>query len=1254
MEEEKKRKEIEAVNALKAVEAKRVAELRAQIKPWGRTSSALVAKKDAAVVGGGNVAAVGSLSSDAPHPHSYWGGTSRCEDTTPALLFALQQQKNEVKSKQLKASVNIIKVKSFANQLRRNLIHQKTIPLEKEEEDMSEDGDEPAPVNTCKRRLAAISTSLLEPERHKRYKLQPKREGKFLEKHIRRARTITADATSRRHKDLLKAITNHQTEFYKFHRLKKTDAARLARAIRDQINKEEKQREKEADQAERARIAALRANDMTAYTSLLEDTKNERLKFLLDKTDECMNQISSLLTSRAEEEEEEIRKAGCEGKMKAAFSEAPTGGSYYETAHVKSEQVRQPSILVGGDLKEYQLSGLQWLVSLYNNRLNGILADEMGLGKTIQTISLIAYLIEVKENLGPYLVIVPLSTLSNWVNEFAKWLPAATVVCYKGTPQQRKDVFRNEVADGHFNVLLTTYEFVIRDKGSLRKLTWQYAIVDEGHRMKNNQSKFAVTLGTHYNTRRRVLLTGTPLQNSLPELWALLNFLLPSIFNSAETFDQWFNKPFSSFGKSSSGGAEGADNSSEELLSNEERMLIIHRLHELLRPFMLRRVKSEVLDQLPEKVEKVIRCELSSWQKELYKQISHKIVGEAQTKNFNRGLNNVVMQLRKVVNHPYLFSKEGYHINEDIIRTSGKMELLDRMLPKLKAAGHRVLMFTQMTKMMPILEDYFAYRGFVSLRLDGSTTADEREKRMYMFNAPDSPYFVFLLSTRAGGLGLNLATADTVIIFDSDWNPMMDLQAQDRAHRIGQRKDVRVFRIISQSPVEEKILSRATEKLHMNELVVEAGKFDRSGGGEDGSSLERLKMMEILLTDFDSSQYASQNNSASNSEDDFEKYNDDGDGENSGDLLNEMISSNDDDYNLYCKIDLANNSRPTLFSDIKDVPDWILYPNGKPEEGSEVIDPSAGGLPSKRRAAAGDIVYDDGLTEKQFCRLMDKKASEEEKGKKKRKKKRSRNAVDPSLIIVDDAGRKRSKTSPNDYSISSPPPKKAAASAEVAIHKSGEVTPAVNERLISICRSIIYYKEKGTNRKMSEIFLEKPCPTTYPDYYQLIEKPIGMNDILRKCRAKLYTSIGSFMDDWNTLFKNAVTYNGEGSWIVIDGNHLKTELYRYMEKNNLTTTPTPKKPLRIKLSLKAKKNMEEVGGGKSDAITSPQNESTPNLNQNSTEYGEGSDSDSDAESGDMYSDVVGMNERETAQSKRGKIKSGGLGSRGGTTRLVRK
>jgi ATP-dependent helicase STH1/SNF2 len=406
---------------------------------------------------------------------------------------------------------------------------------------------------------------------------------------------------------------------------------------------------------------------------------------------------------------------------------------------------------------------------------------------------------EFKQNLGPFLVIVPLSTLSNWQNEFLKWCPSARTVCYKGTPTQRRDIYKDQVRAGHFNVLLTTYEYIIRDKKNLRPIVWQYAIVDEGHRMKNAGSKFAVTLGKEYTTKFRVLLTGTscrvsrvldfdtcafatashcvcssfcpgtPLMNDLSELWSLLNFLLPSIFNSVSTFDQWFSAPFAQFGGSN------ADEPEQELLTNEERVLIIHRLHELLRPFMLRRVKSEVLDQLPEKVEKVLRCELSSWQKELYKQISKKAVAEnglldmtAAATVPTRGLNNIVMQLRKVCNHPYLFSPEGYHINENLIRSSGKFALLDEMLPKLKAAGHRVLMFTQMTAVMTILEDYFAFRGFRSLRLDGSTPAEEREKRMYMYNAPDSPCFIFLLSTRAGGLGLNLVSGDTVILFDSD------------------------------------------------------------------------------------------------------------------------------------------------------------------------------------------------------------------------------------------------------------------------------------------------------------------------------------------------------------------------------------------------------------------------------------------------------------------------------------------------------
>ena len=454
---------------------------------------------------------------------------------------------------------------------------------------------------------------------------------------------------------------------------------------------------------------------------------------------------------------------------------------------------------------------------------------------------------------------------------------------------------------------------------------------------------------------------------------------------------------------------------------------------------------------------------------------------------------------------------------------------------------------------------------------------------------------------------------------------MMDLQAQDRAHRIGQRKDVRVFRIITQSPVEEKILSRATEKLQMNELVVEAGKFDKSGQDKDDNSLERLKMMELLLHDFDQNQNAQ---SAATSEEDFEKDTDDGEEEESKDLLNEMISSNDDDYELYCEMDRNRTDAPALYTDVSDCPDWILYPNGKPEPGAEPVDAELFG---KRRAAAGEKIYDDGLTEKQFCRLMDKHAVEDEKGKKKRKKKRNRNAVDPSLILDYDGsgGRKRIKTTP--LQLDEATPRSKASSSSNSGSGNGEITAAMYERLLSVTRSIIYLKDKGTKRKLSEIFLEKPCPQTYPDYYQLIDKPIGMNDILRKCRAKLYSSVNDFRDDWNTLFKNALTYNGEGSWIANDAEVIRGELDRLIEKNDLNkvdtvkvvkanTSAPVKKPVRIKLSLKVpkkKKDTQADSGSESGASTPAQMMKT---SESQSELSNRFDSEAESESSDSDSD----------------------------------
>ena len=265
--------------------------------------------------------------------------------------------------------------------------------------------------------------------------------------------------------------------------------------------------------------------------------------------------------------------------------------SYYSIAHrIREPVTEQSKMLVGGNLKPYQLQGLEWLVSLHNNHLNGILADEMGLGKTIQTIALIVHLLDYKKNPGPSLIIVPLSTLSNWASEFLRWAPDVIVIQYRGLPHVRK-MLGHTIRNSRFNVLLTTYEYIMRDRAILSKIPWKYLIIDEGHRMKNHHCKLTQILNTYYsNAPHRLLLTGTPLQNNLPELWALLNFILPTIFKSSTTFTDWFNAPFATL-------------PSEKVeLNHEETLLIIRRLHKVLRPFLLRRLKKEVESQLPEKV----------------------------------------------------------------------------------------------------------------------------------------------------------------------------------------------------------------------------------------------------------------------------------------------------------------------------------------------------------------------------------------------------------------------------------------------------------------------------------------------------------------------------------------------------------------------------------------------------------------------------------------------------------------------------
>jgi SWI/SNF-related matrix-associated actin-dependent regulator of chromatin subfamily A member 5 len=467
----------------------------------------------------------------------------------------------------------------------------------------------------------------------------------------------------------------------------------------------------------------------------------------------------------------------------------------------------QPSVITGGKMREYQLQGLNWLIHLYDNGINGILADEMGLGKTLQTISLLGYLREFRRITGPHMVIVPKSTLHNWLNEFKRWCPSIKAVKFHGNAEQRQQQKDNILQPGKFDVVVTSYEMVIKEKNHWKKFHWRYIIIDEAHRIKNENSLLSRVVRM-LKTNYRLLITGTPLQNNLHELWALLNFLLPEVFSSAEKFDEWFQM--------------SNDN-------KEGEAEVVQQLHKVLRPFLLRRLKSDVEKSLPPKKETILKIGMSDMQRKYYAALLQKDV-DAITGGAERSrLLNIVMQLRKCCNHPYLFqgAEPGppYFAGEHLVENSGKLVLLDKLLPKLKSRGSRVLVFSQMTRMIDILEDYCQYRGHQYCRIDGNTTGEDRESQIDEYNREGSEKFLFLLSTRAGGLGINLYTADIVVLYDSDWNPQMDLQAMDRAHRIGQKKEVQVFRFCTENSIEEKVIEKAYKKLRLDALVIQQGRL---------------------------------------------------------------------------------------------------------------------------------------------------------------------------------------------------------------------------------------------------------------------------------------------------------------------------------------------------------------------------------------------------------------------------------------------
>ncbi|BFZ61494.1 Putative ATPase [Saitoella coloradoensis] len=812
--------------------------------------------------------------------------------------------------------------------------------------------------------------SYFSPRGMKKREVTPLAEGTEVKSET--ATTATATATAAGSKDASsettpdRAVSDMKT---KDETIKQEQQANKAE-ITEAMLKEEQALEAQTAAAHKKRMDDFRKQEASSSSSSAGQSQTEeekkrfqRLQALMDKSKiytsilaeklqqrqvEMMSSATTPAGTPAPEEEEAPvpavpvpvkkttrgRKKGAASKkakeekargVASALAQGEEGDSGVNATATPSASARQPELVTGGILKDYQLAGLEWMVSLYENGLNGILADEMGLGKTLQTIAFLAFL-RGKGIHGPFLVVAPLSTLSNWVSEFHRFTPDIPVCLYHGSPEDRADIrakYFGKTNAASFPVIVTSYEMITaaKDRGYLAKVGWKYVIVDEAHRLKNFNSALMRELKSYYSDNR-LLLTGTPLQNNLAELWSLLNFLLPEIFGDLDEFQSWFD--FSALQEEEGGG------------NIAQHASVVSSLHSILKPFLLRRMKVDVLgDSLPPKREYLLYAPLTKKQNEIYQAtlkgelhsyllkeyvaieaVSAEDVGEDDflestqkkietrkrkiqevddgadsparrskraLKEVNYGADSMsdqafvdlalaiengeveeeeeeivmsaseealkraqrllkaqrlqmsFMQLRKAANHPYLFDlwptrpgTEEYLINHDTVNLSGKMLLLNRMLEALFAKDHKVLVFSQFTTMLDVIQVWAEQlKGWPTYRIDGEVIQEDRREMIKDFQNPDSKSGVnlFLLSTRAGGLGINLTAADTVVIFDSDWNPQQDLQAMDRAHRIGQKKPVVVYRFASANTIETRLLAAAESKRQLEKLVIRKGKF---------------------------------------------------------------------------------------------------------------------------------------------------------------------------------------------------------------------------------------------------------------------------------------------------------------------------------------------------------------------------------------------------------------------------------------------
>ncbi|KAF8420840.1 P-loop containing nucleoside triphosphate hydrolase protein [Tirmania nivea] len=483
------------------------------------------------------------------------------------------------------------------------------------------------------------------------------------------------------------------------------------------------------------------------------------------------------------------------------------------------KQISQPKYILGGTLMDYQRDGMNWLYYKWWKGENAILADEMGLGKTIQIISFLS-LLHQEHRVWPFLIVVPHSTVPNWKREIKLWSPSLRVVAYFGGKEARGlsrqyEMFHPGGKDLKCHIVITSYTTPIDDANILKQVSWEGLIVDEGQRLKNDDSLLYKAL-SGFKIQHKVLLTGTPLQNNPRELFNLLQFLDPTDMKASQLEEEYGE------------------------LTKEN----VPELHALIRPYFLRRTKAQVLTMLPPMAEIIVPVTMTKLTKKLYKSILAKDAGLIKAilgrggiikSNERAKLTNILMQLRKCLCHPFIYSDEiEEKVDDDeishknLVEASAKLELLNLVLPKLKDRGHRVLIFSQFLGMLDVVEDFLDGLGMKHARLDGSVSSMERQKRIDAYNAPNSEIFAFLLSTRAGGVGINLATADTVIILDPDFNPHQDLQALSRAHRIGQKKKVLVFHLMTRDTAEEKIMQLGKKKLSLDHLII-----DRMGADED-------------------------------------------------------------------------------------------------------------------------------------------------------------------------------------------------------------------------------------------------------------------------------------------------------------------------------------------------------------------------------------------------------------------------------------